>query len=106
MAFCPDSSTALAQVVDDVSSAPPTEWIELAVESLRVPGRCGLRDGLLHSVSTVTLYARRTKSPLSYLWNGNSPRVAEEVEGERLSTDTRAPVLEYIGPPPQGDRAE
>lgn len=30
--FCPDSSTAVAQLLDEVSREPPTECMELAVE--------------------------------------------------------------------------
>lgn len=35
IAFCPVSSTASAQLPDDVSNDPPMEWMELAVEPRR-----------------------------------------------------------------------
>jgi hypothetical protein len=38
--FWPDSDTALAQLLEDVSREPPIEWTELAVEPLLAVG-CG-----------------------------------------------------------------
>lgn len=45
--FCPDSKTECPQFRDAVSSVPPIELIELAVE----PRRCALADPGLHPVS-------------------------------------------------------
>lgn len=77
IAFCPDSTTAFPQLPNDESSAPPMEWMELAVEPLLWTWRELLVELCLE-------------------WKGKSWRGPCGDVGDKLSIDFRPLAFSYM----------